>query len=696
MGQPTFVRKIDGSSAAASSLVLTMTTTIGDMLLVGVVLSANGSQAPQTVAAITDSAGLVSGVAVNTWTPLGNSTQSGIRMEWWVCKGAASITNLTVNLTGTQSIVAVALEYSAANGIANPIFQALIANQNTIVSQHIHETASTFPNSGAELMIGLFSMLSDTFNATPLAGTNRSTNSLSIPPSLSYQVLEQGTADANGQLGINAVSATQLATPTNVSASSMQCLYILISGGLILNAQPGFSDQPDTALAAGNNALGLQLAKINGNAAFGMVRMEFFQGIYNHGQTVALPVSPVDGYQYQRDELTYVWALYSSADTGDGWITGPAALWYCFWNVNQTTGEVTSTEVYRSDGASAVSNDGWLQVFTIAQRQKVALTVSAAPTWTQQQPSDYIADLAYAQDRLVALNNNAKFAVVAQECISMGEFYNGQTVPAPVSPADAYAYAYSEVKFVFSWRWTTGQTAYVQLDCPPYYNLASLHAVVGSTGAVTCAVGMMGQGGESYGEVSTFGRIAVFALCQRARSGTPAAVANGFAEINNSLFYPGNPLPATAGAQLAKNIQEAALSPEFFGPTLYAPGDTIPTPTSPIDGYVYSRAELTYVWEWSQMIPGNYPGSSGDHDRCALFSADINQSTGAVTDVLWRLAPGGPYVQSTTYGKISVVVCGFRSSQASAFSTPVVTAPSGAGSASADETAQGAITVNGV
>jgi hypothetical protein len=697
MGQPLFIQKIDGSNPNASSLTLTMTTTAGNGLLVGVILNTNGSQSSQSVAAITDSAGSVSGVPVNRWIALGNSTNAGIRIEWWACKGAVSITNLVIHLTGLQSIIAFESEYSSMNGITTPNFQPLQANQNTITSLHIHETASTFPNSGAELMIGLFAMLSDTFNATPLAGTNRSTNSFSIPPALSYQVLEQATVDSTGLLNVNAVSATQLASAFNVANSSMQCLYILISGGLILNTQPGFSDQPDSTLAAGNYAIGNQMAKISGNAALGMVRLEFFQGVYTNGQTVNLPVSPVDGYQYQLSELLFSWAVYNTADLNNGWISAAnMALWYANWNVDPLTGKVTSEEWYRNNYASQFSNDGHLQVFIIAQRQKVALTAAVAPTWTQQQASQFVTDYAYATDVLVALNNNAKMAVLGQECIAMGEFYHGQTVPTPVSPADGHSYAYSEVTFLFSWRWTTGQTAYVQPAWTPYYNLASLHALIGATGAVTCAVGWMGNGGQNYTELTTYGRIAVFALCQRTKTGTPAVVANKFAEIPNSLFYPGNDLPAGIGQQLFNNIQEAALSPEFFGPTLYAPGSTIPLPTSPVDSYQYSRSELTYIWDWGQMITGNYPGSGGDNDRCALFSANINQSTGVVTDVLWRLAPGGPYVQSTIYGHLSVVVCGFRSTQQTATATPGVNAPSDAGSTVVDQGTPGSITVNGV
>lgn len=734
MPQPPFIQKIDGSNAATASLVLTpgSATTSGNDIFVGVILTASGAQTPAVVGGILDSAGVSSpGVPVNNWISLGNSNDAGIRMEWWVCKAAASITSLTIDLTYLNAIIAVMGEYNEANGISNPVFQALQSNQNTIGSQYIIETAATYPNSGAALMLGLFAALGDSFNATPPSPSSslqtvRSTGSLSIPPALSYQLIEQGNTAtvgsfnesgeevvlAVGALNITAESATELATSVNVAESTMQCLYLVISGGLILNTQPGFNDQPDSALVAGNYAMGLQMAKISGNAALGMCRMEFFQDIYTNGETVDLPISPVDGYQYAMDELTFVWGVWSTANDSNGWITGPQALWYCAWDVDQETGLVSCTEWYRADGAAGVSNDGHLQVFTIAQRQKQVLTAAATPGWTQLQVSTFVEDLAYSQSLLQSMNDDAKFAVLGQEAIYMGPFFNGETVPRPVSPADDYEYAYSEVTFLFSWLYTTynADAEMVQLACPPYYTLASLNAAINpSTGVVTCAVGMMGQGGEGYTSYNTLGVISVVALCQRARTGTPAVVADQFAEIPNSLFYPGNDLPAGIGAQLWNNIQEAALTPEYFGPTLYALGATIPTPTSPIDGYAYQRSELTYLWEWGEMTPGPWAPSGGSNNRTALFSAQIDQATGVITNtttvvgptteytsLIVRLAPGGPYYYDTSYGHISVVVVGCRSAQQTELSGAGVTPPSDGGSAVVDGLAPGAITVNGV
>ena len=754
-GQPSFVQKIDGSSASAHSLTLTpgSATTADDMLLVGVVMNPNGIESPQTVAGIIDSAGtpvvmgISTGVPVNTWAFLGGDTSDGIRTEWWACKGAVSITDLTINITGTgatglQSIVGVMLEYSGANGVSFSVFQSLQADQNTITTQYITQTVATIPNSAAVLMIGLFAVLNDTFNASPPSPSSslqtvRSTNSLSIPPSLSYQVIEQGTVATVGNfsgggenidlsvgaLNITAESATKLATSSNVVNSSMQCLYVVISGGLILNTPPGFSDQPDAALAAGLYATGVQLAKISTNAALGMCRMEIFQGLFTNGQNASGPwISPVDGYTYQANELIYVWGIASSANETSGTITGPTALWYCNWGVDQQTGDVTCDEWYRNDSASGPSNDGQLHVFIIAQRGQTTLTVASSPTWSQQQASTFVTDVAYSTDVLTAANDNAKFAVIAQECILMGAFKNGDTVPRPVSPADGHQYAYSECSFVYSWLFTTetdnGSTQVTTPDWTPYFNLATLDAAINpSTGAVTCAVGWGGDAGQGYTRLTTYGMIQVVAFCQRARTGTPSSVANKFAEISNSLFYPGNVAPAGLFAQIINNINEAALSPEFFGPTAYEFGATIPLPVSPIDGYTYARSELTYVWEWGDMVAyPSYPPPGGANQRTALFQATVNQATGFIDNttylggsttfynsVVWRLPPGGPYTPyyvagsggaPDTVASAMVLVVAVRSAQLTAITMGSNSSPSAP--SISDQLPPGSITVNGV
>src|ERR1019366_3629444 len=162
MSQPAFIPASFCENSAANVHSLTLTpgtaTVAGNMLLVGVVLTPTGVQSPQQVAGIVDSAGtpvvgspgVSTGVPVNTWSPLGASNNAGVRTEWWISKGAVSITWLTINITGTgpsalQSIIACALEYSGGNGASAAVFQPLQNQQNTISTQYIQETVATYP-----------------------------------------------------------------------------------------------------------------------------------------------------------------------------------------------------------------------------------------------------------------------------------------------------------------------------------------------------------------------------------------------------------------------------------------------------------------------------------------------------------------------------------------------------------------------
>jgi hypothetical protein len=78
--------------------------------------------------------------------------------------------------------------------------------------------------------------------------------------------------------------------------------------------QPGFADLPNTALAPENVSLGVHVARIASNAGFGISRLEVFIGNYANGETVPLPVSLIDGYQYSLDELTFIWGIQTSVD----------------------------------------------------------------------------------------------------------------------------------------------------------------------------------------------------------------------------------------------------------------------------------------------------------------------------------------------------------------------------------------------
>lgn len=882
-GQPVKIQEKVNHVLAASSLTVTPTSTTvaGNALLVAVIADATQHA---NINGVTDSQGNDAfGVPINSWVPWGGpTTNGGLIIQWYACRGSFAITDVTIEMSANSNLTGYFLEYSGLNGIGLPQLQTLAQVQNTNSSLKLQQAVGLVPPSGAAIILGLFTCTGDTFNTTPLSGSHIDDYSLGTTPNIDTMLASQASVDA-GSVAINGTTQSQLArsfvdtlvlqvassskavTPTNIAQSTIQCSFLILSGGLILNRQPGFADQPDSALAAEKFSLGMALAKINQNAEFGMVRMEFFQGIYKHGDTVDLPISPVDGYAYQRNEVNYIWAVYSSANTSNGWITGPTALWYMGWLVDQDTGAVFSEEWYRNDAQSAVSNDGYLQVFTIAQRQKNAMVISQTPSWYDLDPATFTTDAPQSDEMMQSLNNNAKFSVISSECIYLGEFYNGQNVGGVVSPVDGWVYGADEIKYIPSWRWTCSQTEYTAPGWDTDWSFDGMYASVAANGDVTCTVNWGGRGGEGSSVSSTDGRIAVFAMVQRKPryfvseysrpwnnvggnnasypytdgtmthiggtgglnylstkipvrqgasytlryisgfvhnnagltgglndpsglvgesdsfnggdgstytgaaqlafsglgcftdddgaivlhsghaafhfgSGTTSltvptgathiqlgvdngnssnlgndgsgwwmsltqnapAVANKFAEVDDSIFYAGNLLPASIMLQMLNNANEASFSPEFFGPTDYGDGDTISAPTSPIDGYVYSRAELTYLWDWKYVITGplSYPPSS-NNERCAQFTCTVDQSNGAVRMSLWRLQPGGPYQNYPTGDShiatdlISVIVIGFRTSQQTPVTVPTTdNAPSGSTTTAGDGTTV-TITVNG-
>jgi len=149
---------------------------------------------------------------------------------------------------------------------------------------------------------------------------------------------------------------------------------------LTLGTQPGFTEIADTSFDAGNPLTDTIMTQLNEAAKFGVVRNEQFFGYYANGETVVLPVSPADGYAYERSELLYSWGWYwTGAATGPcagtmtppprGATSGQGNLLQMGANVDQTTGLV-STVVSYFKTAEQDTNDGILLVVTQAMRNR--------------------------------------------------------------------------------------------------------------------------------------------------------------------------------------------------------------------------------------------------------------------------------------------------------------------------------------
>lgn len=142
----------------------------------------------------------------------------------------------------------------------------------------------------------------------------------------------------------------------------------------------------------------------------------------------------------------------------------------------------------------------------------------------------------------------------------------------------------------------------------------------------------------------------------------PEGPFDDFTELDQFTFFPGQPLRASTLEVLNKNILEATLSPEIFPPVVYHNGDIVPLPISPVDGYHYSREELTYLWNWNNTGPES-------EIRLPIFSGFVFNSAGAFSSVpgfvhtqVFRLPAGHP-PEATTDGSLRVIVIGSRQAQ---------------------------------
>lgn len=132
----------------------------------------------------------------------------------------------------------------------------------------------------------------------------------------------------------------------------------------------------------------------------------------------------------------------------------------------------------------------------------------------------------------------------------------------------------------------------------------------------------------------------------------------GIAEIDPSTLSAGNPVTAATIQSILAAAQGAwARNEQFFG--WYSNGDTVLLPTSPIDGYVYSRSELTYaVAGFATPPPGvgftagqaalpTMGARGGAGQLLSLEGWFVDQTTGVVSLSTHYFATGGSETPTT-------------------------------------------------
>lgn len=412
-----------------------------------------------------------------------------------------------------------------------------------------------------------------------------------------------------------------------------------------LNQIPGFADVKDTNFAAESYAVGFNFQRVLENAKLGVVRPEMFVGSYIHGDTVALPVSPMDGYTYQRDELCYLWNVVLSGSTAANSGSTPSAsgaLRFVGQLVDADSGKVYSYMNYQTgDGSSnTTTNDGTLEVYTLAMRRKNSLIVTTNTGYSAIADSELQVDSAVTESIAQRMNRNAKAAALSCEVVYMGEYTNGQQLPLPVSQADGYAYSLAEVTYAFSWRWTTQIDQFITPPYPPYKQLNDIQASI-TNGVVSINVTYYDNGPVT----SPHGRISVVAICKRAVQ--LGAGSTDFVDITSNLLVSGLPLRSDVLLQQAANTRYALCRHEVFQ-GVYTNGQTVALPVSPIDGYTYSRHELNYIYTYASTSPQT-------NIRLGVWKCQVDQSTGVVTSIIQRVADGGTFKQ-TNDGQLMVWV----------------------------------------
>lgn len=442
---------------------------------------------------------------------------------------------------------------------------------------------------------------------------------------------------------------------------------------LTFTSVAGLLDLPDALFEATDVAADWGIGRICANTRFGALACEVFYGEYRDGDTVALPVSAVDGYHYSRDELVYGWMHKTTFDPDTGAPGGRGSFLLRTPSVDPLTGAVSSLLVYYVQGGAQTNTyDGLLAVLTFGVRGRGRLTMSAAPSFNDLADSAFAIDAAFKTLNATRLNRNAKLAAVRFELFSKSTlldskgfpqgYSNGQTVPLPVSPVDGYTYARAELKYLPFWIYT-GKSNRSGPTGPGRIRLENV-SVNTTTGVVTTQINYWNGTTET---VTNDGIVGVLVLAQRA-IGTMAAPAAAFTDLDDSLFFAGRVLGHTPLQTVNRNTKFSILRPEIFLAN-YTNGQTVALPTSPVDGYVYARNELDYL--------GAVLNTGAGQGGIRAESVRVNPATGLISAQV-QFEKDGLFGGGIAYGydaTVAVVTVARRGHETELSDTPPLEPP---------------------
>lgn len=445
-------------------------------------------------------------------------------------------------------------------------------------------------------------------------------------------------------------------------------------GALNLAFQPSLFELPFASFAQDKAVTQSMMQALAENSKFAALKAEVMcMGEFVNGQTVPQPVSPEDGYVYSYGEVKFVsswkWTTYptsfgpppmASANGGNsdgGWS-----------QLNQLQASVGATGVvncqvfFYNHGAidpSAAPNGstayGRLVVFAFCNRNKgINFSIPALNSngGAQATPVTMFtkipAPIGTATGKLsLTLRAGAGGSSVITKAVIK------RTLPGSLAVIDTTNILFTGSAGVTigvgltvtsdvlsSWTFDTAHDYYILVVFSGSFQVNTL------TGVYTSATPVQSFIAGDQSGVTTIPALTpavTFSLITSINfTLVDPTLADDFLEIPITSFTPGKALLQATLGQLANNVQEGCYAVEFFGPTNHVNGDTIALPTSPVDGYAYSRSELFYIWNWHDT------GTAAI--RFFGLLATIS-SAGVIATVVWHCPDGGP---PTAYGDITL------------------------------------------
>lgn len=451
--------------------------------------------------------------------------------------------------------------------------------------------------------------------------------------------------------------------------------------GIVMDGQPSLYDvdlskqYQDAALEQ------TEVRTLAENSKFAAVKAEvFYMGQAVDGQQLSPPTSTVDGYTYGLDEVRWMssWLWTSSqaafAPPPQGAHGGWSQLQRLEASVS-STGLVhcqsfyfNNDEIDPTQPANGGVAYGRLRVYAFCQRKKgpsLALPVAVGSESFDPTTRSYVAVIQGSK-----LNGTVSGHISVSFRVGSSSTVVSKIVileaDAGTDPITGSTTIYSGGTIPPGAQFTTTPHAFTLSPSKDYYIVMPVTSgnmgFTDITGLLTTSPVVTGNKvtGDSSGATTVSSMsLSISPPPTLARAWTKISMtidgdtaAPGFGDIPISAFTPGQPLTASVVSQLAKNVKTAGYAIEFFGPTNHAQGDTVALPTSPTDGYTYSRQELLYVWNWHT--------TANPESRLWGFGGTISAS-GVVNLMSWHVPAGGPIQNDLSGSSIDVIVIGVRS-----------------------------------